>query len=549
MDDPTVHSALIPTLVTRFEHHHGLPKQLESSQNAVALTFECRRRLFSDMLEHCIANGKSVSILLFRHPALIDNADLSWLLDVLYPKLSKTQRKGAAVIIRSLWNRNDVAQTAHMYLALADPILDELLAAEFSAIEIDSECADQQRELLKRRRQSEEIYAIRESHKYVPDVVQKIEGAEEDIEKFWQLNLEMMVDQGGFHEDLERQVDIQNMAGWKSADADTRARIAALAVKYLHDGNPNDDHWIKDLGINYRPAQAGFRALYLLYKLSPELVSALTAEVFAKWAATIVKSNNWFTNIPIEEQHNFVQLVARFAPQEYPEAATTLLTVTQNMYDLDRLTQSLRSEWRPDFTLILWDKIDQNPHNHEFIERQFPVLLHVDPDRSTEFVANRLIEYAQDPTQPNQAAMTPFLSLMREQPSLGWEMLQTSGLHNSSFGEEALLLVANMDFHIQRWADPFSNAELGSLYRHLVVTFSFDTDPPIPAGSYSPTPRHEVARWRDSVMMELIQRANQESIKIIEQILEEFPNIPDASRIRSDARSRYLETSWQSYGS
>ncbi len=72
-------------------------------------------------------------------------------------------------------------------------------------------------------------------------------------------------------------------------------RISALAVKYLHDGNPNDEHWIKDLGINYRPAQAGFRALYLLCKLSPELVSALAAEVFAKWAATIVNSNNWFT--------------------------------------------------------------------------------------------------------------------------------------------------------------------------------------------------------------------------------------------------------------
>src|SRR5215216_3512862 len=77
------------------------------------------------------------------------------------------------------------------------------------------------------------------------------------------------------------------MPGWKEAGDQTRLRIVEAAKRYVIEGESQNDEWLGTRTI-FRPAFAGYRALYLLLAESPEFVKQLPIDIWQKWAAIIV---------------------------------------------------------------------------------------------------------------------------------------------------------------------------------------------------------------------------------------------------------------------
>ena len=66
------------------------------------------------------------------------------------------------------------------------------------------------------------------------------------------------------------------------------------------------------------------------------------------------------------------------------------------------------------------------------------------------------------------------------------------------------------------------------LYQWLVLSFPYADDPPTPQGAFTPTPRYQVARIRDSCLNTLVHTGTQEAVDAIAALIAQHPSIPDA---------------------
>ena len=76
--------------------------------------------------------------------------------------------------------------------------------------------------------------------------------------------------------------DLASLPGWKAANPNIQARIIQSALRYLREGEPQNEAWFETDQI-YHSAIAGFRALALLSAAAPEEFEKLPSEVWAKW--------------------------------------------------------------------------------------------------------------------------------------------------------------------------------------------------------------------------------------------------------------------------
>jgi hypothetical protein len=82
--------------------------------------------------------------------------------------------------------------------------------------------------------------------------------------------------------------DLTDLPGWKAADEGTRGRILDAAVRYLIEGDPENDKWFVTQSL-YFTAIGGFRALALLMVTEDARLESLPPNVWAKWVPVLLK--------------------------------------------------------------------------------------------------------------------------------------------------------------------------------------------------------------------------------------------------------------------
>ncbi|NTC82454.1 glycosyltransferase [Agrobacterium tumefaciens] len=174
--------------------------------------------------------------------------------------------------------------------ALNIPPLQQTLSAHYS-VTLDSPASDYMRQKFQRERDAE---GLRASEKLkssawrdgIEKLLNRIEAG--DAQLWWQLNLQLFQEPtGSFDPHFEFMSDLTQTPGWGALEASQQARIIRTASDYLVKSPLAETSW---LGTNtsHRPANAGLRALRLLWENAPDTFAALSDETWATWSPAAV---------------------------------------------------------------------------------------------------------------------------------------------------------------------------------------------------------------------------------------------------------------------
>ena len=128
-----------------------------------------------------------------------------------------------------------------------------------------------------------------------PDMAKEIEThlarAEAGDQQGWSgLNYVLIFDEHGREADAgELEPDLGKLAGWRRMSDEQRKRALAIAKGYLTDPgvDPEPERWFGE-GIIFKPAFAGYRALYLVAAVDEAWLNLLKPNDWARWAPIIV---------------------------------------------------------------------------------------------------------------------------------------------------------------------------------------------------------------------------------------------------------------------
>src|SRR5207253_6776530 len=118
--------------------------------------------------------------------------------------------------------------------------------------------------------------------------------------------------------------DLTSLLGWKAADSSIQARIIQNALRYLREGDPQNEAWFGTDQI-YHSAIAGFRALALVSTAAPDELEKLPSEVWAKWVL-----------ICLSFSHNNSKIRRRLLEEAHARVPKVVTDLLIRMIDLQR---------------------------------------------------------------------------------------------------------------------------------------------------------------------------------------------------------------------
>ncbi len=294
LDDAPTRVALAKYALAKLEERDSVYSSLADVADTKKLRDDKdrKRKLVNEIIQQMDSVEKDAAFLVWSPSALVKNDDLRWLLDQAIGASDSQLAQRYAHLARYVFSIQAAADIECIIDAAGrSPAIYSVFEPFLCPIEVGSEKADDLRqkhqthqEMMSRRREPELVDPPMAEH--VKTWLGRCESGE--VDAWWQLNHCMLFDksgQAGGRNDVED--DLRELPGWKDASPDTRHRIVEAAKAALRDCEPNNSTW---LGTNtlHRPACAGYRALVLLAHEEPEALEGLTAEIWTKWAASVL---------------------------------------------------------------------------------------------------------------------------------------------------------------------------------------------------------------------------------------------------------------------
>ena len=487
-------------------------------------------------------------------PPLFHEGDLDWLINRLRNALSHEQ-KFIAKLICLLFNREDASQIDKVLLATQKfAALAEECTPLFEVVELASPRAEQLKHdyELRLERQSRRR---REPAKHppMPEIVanwlSRFEAGETNA--WWRLNLDLTLEpHSDRYSGTELNSDLTSLPGWQELDDQVRERCVRAAYRYLLAGEPNTSEW---LGTNtfHRPASAGYRALLLLQKLSPDLLDTLPTETWQKWAAITIG----YPELPgvdtAEAMENIVARTYRHAPNEVRDA--TLKIIDHENAERGRVfvLNKLERCWDDALASTILEKL----RSDELLKpKAVSTLLGAILSREVNGVKEHALSYLSEPLPPEgdklEIAKHSAALLLVSGGEEGWQTLQPLFERNHEFGKEIVMRFAYRYNRLQkpRVAKALSERSLADLYIWVTKQFPYSQDPPDEEGVVGPL--ESVIRFRDELLTRLRETGTLSAYKEICRIADKFANDEGMSWLRVtviNARQIALRKSWHGH--
>ena len=406
---------------------------------------------------------------------LLTSKDFNWLADYLEGEVNYERQVVLAQWLRGCWNPQDPSQTDRVVrLAQSIRAAGEVFSIDLRPIPLDSERARMERETLR-------MSARLQRHDPLnPPPVKRVMAALEQFESgntdaFWLLIREMSLTPASRHYEAGGEVsaDLTEYPGWKEADLTVRARIIQAAEKYVREKDANADAWFTTPNVVHLPAAAGFKALYLLYKESGPLFSALPANVWSKWVPIILD----YPQFDHREVHSFL---AKKAYEIVPD--DTLLWLTRI---LEKEKQSptgilvlakMEGLWNIQIAGVVLQTaraLDTSPRS---LDRLLNSLLeHGDTEGIS--LARSLLDLRLSVDEANrEKALSAAFGLL-EHSRGSWSTLWPLIVDDSRFGHALMVRISNAWYHT---ATPFLNRlteeQIAELVRWLYEQYPHEND-------------------------------------------------------------------------
>lgn len=285
LDREGVAAALAEAVVSRMRLNDTL---MSSSDREMARALqqdeERRRTLLSELIPRVTAS--QVRVMAIVGTPLLAAADFDWLLDRLlsgeFPGSASTE----ASLVSFVFDWRCTPEVERLYAACqANDVLRAECGTFFGPMELDSPLAKSLRENL----EQEKTLAQPKLLDPPPS-----ELVAERIARFEKGELTEWVDLV-FHLTLKPTSqrfempgpDLTTLPGWQCADASTRNRIVSAALRYVNEGDPQNETWVGTSTVPYA-AETGYHALALLLTVAQAKLKTVGANIWAKWVPVLL---------------------------------------------------------------------------------------------------------------------------------------------------------------------------------------------------------------------------------------------------------------------
>jgi hypothetical protein len=286
--EPEVPSCLATAIVSRLRLYDSIISGDEGRVFAkkVNADHKGRRKLLMALLPLLNANG--ASRLYISNVSLVTPSDFGWMID----RVLRAETEEAALVdarlVRFAFDPRDAKAREKLWSACqTNAILKAECGDFFGPVTLDSEEAKMLREQLRQDKEWKTPKLLTPTpSELVESGLQKIEAG--NMSSWVQLTLDLTLEPTSRNYGDDLGPNLTETPGWKEADGVTRNRILDAAVRYVQEGDPQNEQWFRTQSISYS-AIGGFRALALLLVLEDPRLAALSKEVWRKWVPILFR--------------------------------------------------------------------------------------------------------------------------------------------------------------------------------------------------------------------------------------------------------------------
>ncbi|MDP1774454.1 MAG: hypothetical protein Q8L15_19480 [Methylobacter sp.] len=322
--------------------------------------------------------------------------------------------------------------------------------------------------------------------------------------------------------------DPDSLPGWQKADDSLRNRIAEVALNYLQQAMPPEDEVLLQNSRTIAQAACGLAVAILA---ETNCLQRLPREHLRRWCLVVV--THFFEP---ETQRQLFRQVRPLVPEAF-DAVVLKVIDQQGETGSVHLLQSCREIWHPSFLQKLADS-QLNATNWKFNSRLSLAEFLI--QNNADNIIEQLIYWLKNEPDTDNRRSTAIV-LFQHAPVQAWDDIQRFLTEGVELAREVILSVAYSGGYSDEIYSNLDVSQLGWLYDRLRILFPPSEDPPVNNQGYTVTPRHDAARFRDSMIGWLSKLGNLESIKELDRICQAYPD--DSWLIRAKAKA--CKNLWQ----
>ena len=479
---------------------------------------------------------------------LLRQSDFSWLMEKIPTSRSEVERgMWAKLVLRIFeWDTKEMEELWNAKESF--PSLESIFGPLFSPIDLDSETAA----TLKRVHQSQERGQTSQKEEPHPplqeiltDRLDKVETG--DTDSWWILTSEMTLrpKHGKYYYDDELKSDLTSTPGWDAIDEPTRVKVVRAAYEYLLQGDPRNNDWFGK-NIFHRPAAAGYKALLLLQKLSPERLNDLSDKIWEKWSPIVLAYPDSAVADAKEPKESLVTLAYRHASGAVIKVLLALIDKDNEDHGHIFVLRKMERAWDTALENAILEKAKdarlKPAAAGDLIEQLFENGKSIDEIRGicVGFLGERNL-----PEGPcHERAIYCASLLLIYGGEKGWEIVRKILESEPDFGSKLIAEVARRGHHQAGIiARNLAERSVADFYVWLAENFPQSEDPEMD-GAHFVGPRESVATFRDALLSELREKGTPEAVTAIRGIAKRLPNLASIKFTAFAARQIAMRKTW-----
>ena len=543
IDAPGVVDAFAAAAWTRILRYESLldSEEAERFEGSLATSAEPRRRLVAAMVRLGAERGFDVPTLKMKG-GLTHVEDWEWMLGQIEAASSEAEQTYWIKLLSwpFLWPHQVAQLNALLDVSSRVPALATAMGPDFEPVLLDSPNAVEQRD---RWIKSKALDHKAESPKPVfPPPAERVERLLTRLEsvqlRAWHLlNRALMLESGATPERNVLGWDIRALPGWESAAEQVRARITAVAVRYVLAHSPDTAGW---LGRNCTPESAfsDYRAIRLLSDTSGG--TELSPEVWRRWAEFVMACPGPDENDEGVEGHR------RLVATAYSHAPDAMLSTLGRMIDGQNevgarlfVLDQLPAIWDESIARLLSLKARDSRVKATCLGQLLDELLSRGAAGANE-LARILVEVPLGADAATRdRAVTAARALVVLSVDAGWDTVWPAIDANAAFGKQVVSAVAQerrtLRGHV--FVNRLSERQVADLFISVATHF------PCRNRTYGGT-IDDVDELRDSLLTHLRDRGTREACEVIERVVRSLPHLDWLKWTLMDARATTRRRTW-----
>lgn len=497
-----------------------------------------RRAVWKELLPR-LEVDQVVGLITSRIP-LITGADFDWFIERLVSGNASASARVEARLVRFTFDSNNRAHLEKLYNACqANEILNAECGNLFAAVPLASAEADQFRDSLRQEKEWKTPKSLDPTpSERVQADLQKIEAGQM---AYWvQLAVDLTLEPTSTNYSYDVQLNLTGTPGWKAADTATRERILSAAIRYLHEGDPENDKWFGTRSTPYT-AISGIHALALLMIQRNESLNQIPTAVWRKWIPVILTFPFGHSK-ELDFQSGLLKHAYELLPEEVIKRIQQLIEAKNKSDDHLFLAREVETCWDDRMGNALLVEAKNPELKTHVLNSILELILPHRVEGAREF-AESLVDPALLKAEPERSrAITAAQALMKHTKDAGWGKIWPIFVQSKDIGREFVESASYSDVAHGSFITKLSEPQLGDLYLWMVENYPYMERK---AGFGFMGPGDTAVMLRDSIIEHLKKRGTFAACGVIRNVMEKLPQHTWMSYHLEEAEALARAATWR----